>query len=132
MSPSPPPPAAPAPFSGCVFGLRASGLHQANKVWGYMRRRAGSVAHRLPHRPRALCAPTQTVDCVRVQDHFVGLRASQVMDNSNKVGLWGGECTCPDGQMYLVGDNLDLCGSLACAGGDETGHPKKCVQVQRA
>ena len=52
------------------------------------------------------------------------------MVDSDKVGLWGGECTCPDGEVYLVGDNLDLCGSLACAGGEETGHPKKCVHVR--
>ncbi len=29
----------------------------------------------------------------------------------------GGICTCPDGQTYLVGDNSDNCGSLACEGG---------------
>ena len=29
----------------------------------------------------------------------------------------GGTCTCPDGQQYLVGDNDDNCGSLACNGG---------------
>ena len=31
-----------------------------------------------------------------------------------------GECTCPDGQTYLVGDNDDYCLSLACVGGDVT------------
>ena len=33
------------------------------------------------------------------------------------VGMWGGSCTCPDGQSYWVGDNIDLCASLACVGG---------------
>lgn len=33
------------------------------------------------------------------------------------VGGFGGSCTCPDGQTYQVGDNLDDCGSLACHGG---------------
>lgn len=33
------------------------------------------------------------------------------------VGEWGGECTCPNGQTYEVGDNIDGCGSLACYGG---------------
>mmetsp|Transcript_69896 Transcript_69896/g.202571 ORF Transcript_69896/g.202571 Transcript_69896/m.202571 type:complete len:642 (-) Transcript_69896:180-2105(-) len=33
------------------------------------------------------------------------------------VGAWGGWCTCPDGQRYQVGDNLDVCGSIACEGG---------------
>ena len=32
-------------------------------------------------------------------------------------GGWGGDCTCPDGQIYQVGDNHDGCGSLACFGG---------------
>lgn len=35
----------------------------------------------------------------------------------DEVGLWGGTCTCPDGHIYQVGDNLDYCGSLACFGG---------------
>lgn len=33
------------------------------------------------------------------------------------MGEWGGDCTCPDGEVYEVGDNLDSCGSLACRGG---------------
>ena len=33
-------------------------------------------------------------------------------------GSWGGECTCPNGQTYPVGDNHDMCGSLACVGGE--------------
>ena len=32
-------------------------------------------------------------------------------------GGWGGSCTCPDGQIYQVGDNGDSCGSLSCVGG---------------
>ena len=32
-------------------------------------------------------------------------------------GPWGGMCTCPNGQVYPVGDNNDNCGSLACVGG---------------
>jgi len=33
------------------------------------------------------------------------------------VGGWGGWCACPDGQRYQVGDNDDMCASLACVGG---------------
>merc|ERR1712064_94193 len=40
-----------------------------------------------------------------------------VTDNAAGVGGWGGSCTCPDGQVYQVGDNYDACGSLACVGG---------------
>jgi len=39
-------------------------------------------------------------------------------------GFWGGTCTCPDGQLYEVGDNNDGCKSLACVGG-EAGDCKK-------
>ena len=38
--------------------------------------------------------------------------------NAPGVGGWGGTCTCPDGQVYQVGDNKDTCGSLACIGGE--------------
>jgi len=37
--------------------------------------------------------------------------------NVQGVGGHGGSCTCPDGQVYQVGDNNDFCGSLACIGG---------------
>ena len=36
---------------------------------------------------------------------------------NNNIGSWGGNCTCPDGQVYIVGDNMDFCKSLACEGG---------------
>lgn len=42
------------------------------------------------------------------------------------VGHWGGECTCPDGQTYQVGDNSDSCGSLACHYGTIT---KPCMNT---
>jgi len=40
-----------------------------------------------------------------------------VEENAPGVGEWGGSCTCPDGSVYQVGDNIDHCGSLACIGG---------------
>ena len=46
--------------------------------------------------------------------NFVG---HVVEENVSGVGSWGGECTCPDGQKYQVGDNEDSCGSLACVNG---------------
>ena len=49
----------------------------------------------------------------------VGLLANLVETNAPGVGGWGGTCTCPDGEVYQVGDfdNDDYCGSLACIGG---------------
>ena len=47
-------------------------------------------------------------------NNFVG---NVVEENASGVGGWGGECRCPDGQTYLVGDNDDTCGSLACVNG---------------
>lgn len=38
-------------------------------------------------------------------------------ERSAAVGAWGGSCECPNGERYLVGDNLDACESLACFGG---------------
>jgi len=40
-----------------------------------------------------------------------------VEENAPGVGGWGGSCTCPDGSVYQVGDNIDYCDSLACIGG---------------
>ena len=37
---------------------------------------------------------------------------NEVEEDPN-VGVWGGTCTCPDGEQYEVGDNGDFCGSLA-------------------
>lgn len=34
------------------------------------------------------------------------------------VGGWGGQCTCEDGQPYMVGDNHDGCSTFACVGGE--------------
>ena len=47
-----------------------------------------------------------------------GVAASnRVEHNSPDAGLWGGPCTCPDGQIYWVGDGKDECNSLACVNG---------------
>ena len=40
-----------------------------------------------------------------------------VEKNLKEVGGWSGDCTCPDGSTYKVGDNNDSCGSLACVNG---------------
>lgn len=45
------------------------------------------------------------------------IAGENVYTRADDVGGWGGECTCPNGQTYEVGDNIDSCGSLACYGG---------------
>jgi len=40
-----------------------------------------------------------------------------IFETDAGTGGHGGSCTCPDGQVYQVGDNGDSCGSLACIGG---------------
>merc|ERR1712139_721782 len=40
-----------------------------------------------------------------------------VEENAHRVGGWGGKCTCPNGEIYYVGDNYNSCGSLACVNG---------------
>lgn len=42
---------------------------------------------------------------------------NRVIERAPGIGGWGGSCTCPDGQIYQVGDNGDACNSLACVGG---------------
>eukprot|EP00326_Haptolina_ericina_P033261 CAMPEP_0181245200 /NCGR_PEP_ID=MMETSP1096-20121128/43290_1 /TAXON_ID=156174 ORGANISM="Chrysochromulina ericina, Strain CCMP281" /NCGR_SAMPLE_ID=MMETSP1096 /ASSEMBLY_ACC=CAM_ASM_000453 /LENGTH=638 /DNA_ID=CAMNT_0023341847 /DNA_START=39 /DNA_END=1952 /DNA_ORIENTATION=+ len=42
---------------------------------------------------------------------------NEYWDGTDDAGMWGGECTCPDGHKFYVGDNNDVCGSLACFGG---------------
>eukprot|EP00729_Bicosta_minor_P004694 gene4694-30163_t len=54
---------------------------------------------------------------------FVGEYAANVYTShppGTGVGQHGGECTCPNGQVYLVGDYANECGSLACEGGTIT------------
>jgi len=51
-----------------------------------------------------------------------GITTQQPTTSQNQLfetggGNWGGECTCPDGQVYEVGDNHNACGSLACVRG---------------
>jgi len=38
-------------------------------------------------------------------------------DMGTPVGVWGGHCTCPDGRVYAVGDEGNMCQSVACDGG---------------
>ena len=42
------------------------------------------------------------------------------------LGVWGGDCTCPDGRVYTAGDRGNLCGSTNCFGGTEG----RCIQAQ--
>ena len=39
--------------------------------------------------------------------------------SNSGAGGWGGDCLCPSGETYGVGDNIDACASLACVGGEE-------------
>uniref|UniRef100_A0A6C0LW40 Uncharacterized protein n=1 Tax=viral metagenome TaxID=1070528 RepID=A0A6C0LW40_9ZZZZ len=42
---------------------------------------------------------------------------NRLTPNAPNVGTFHGTCTCPDGSVYIVGDNVNQCGSLACYGG---------------
>ena len=53
----------------------------------------------------------RSVACVDVS------RLNKVTEDAEDAGGWGGDCTCPDGQLYQVGDK-DFGGKeLACIGG---------------
>jgi hypothetical protein len=51
-------------------------------------------------------------------------RRNVVRRDEDRIGEWGGSCSCSDGSIYDVGDNGDLCGSLAC----ENGFPGVCIR----
>jgi len=38
-------------------------------------------------------------------------------DMGTPVGVWGGWCTCPDGRVYQVGDEGNMCWSVGCDNG---------------
>lgn len=40
-----------------------------------------------------------------------------MIESAPGVGENGGSCTCPNGEVYQVGDNGDKCASLACLNG---------------
>eukprot|EP00494_Astrolonche_serrata_P006893 UN06918 len=44
--------------------------------------------------------------------------SNRVIENAIGVGGWSGQCTCPNGQSYWVGDHNNWCGSIACVNGD--------------
>jgi len=48
---------------------------------------------------------------------YIAFGQGNIYETDVMPGEYGGACTCPDGQVYQVADNLDWCGSLACIGG---------------
>ena len=34
---------------------------------------------------------------------------NELLHQQNDVGGWSGDCTCPNGEVYKVGDNKDNC-----------------------
>lgn len=44
-------------------------------------------------------------------------RTENIYEQRGSSGAWIGECTCPDGQTYNVGDQWNSCDSLECNGG---------------
>merc|ERR1712207_85680 len=82
---------------------------------------SGGVSDACPCACGVTTAATQTCTsgqlCTATNDADGQREASNYYRWEPGVGGWGGECTCPDGQTYQVGDNDDRCGSLACEGG---------------
>eukprot|EP00966_Prymnesium_polylepis_P083796 1940434-Prymnesium_polylepis.1 len=74
---------------------------------------AACTSHAL-ERARAL---TGSLHCTRTSLRPGYMPGNLVEENAPGVGVWGGNCICPDGGSYLVGDMLDSCISLACIGG---------------
>eukprot|EP00966_Prymnesium_polylepis_P277991 6423057-Prymnesium_polylepis.1 len=70
-----------------------------------------------PPPPRVSSVAASFVPCVHGMRATAVPQTNRVTSPAPRVGVWGGQCTCPDGQTYLVGDRLDFCASLACVGG---------------
>eukprot|EP00966_Prymnesium_polylepis_P057543 1332452-Prymnesium_polylepis.1 len=52
---------------------------------------------------------------------------------NHKLGHWGGTCTCPDGQVYEVGERGRDCQDLACVNGvPGTCHKRKSIHAPGA
>jgi len=57
-----------------------------------------------------------------VTPHVDGQNWALYSDETNwemgtPIGVWGGKCTCPDGQVFTAGDEGNNCDSIACRGG---------------
>jgi hypothetical protein len=48
------------------------------------------------------------VICAPAKQHSATSR-NIVIQNDETVGVWGGTCTCPDGEVYLVGQRRAAC-----------------------
>ena len=53
---------------------------------------------------------------------------NHVQKHAGGAGLWGGTCTCPNGEQYETGDSGDYCGSLSC----RNGHGGECHEAEGA
>ena len=63
-------------------------------------------------------------DAFRCEDNAVAPMYNQVgyaeyWSMGTPLGVWGGTCICPDGRAYEVGDEGNMCGSIACHGGTQ-------------
>lgn len=72
-----------------------------------------------------LCESHATIrDAFRCEDNAVAPMYNQVgyaeyWSMGTPLGVWGGTCICPDGRAYEVGDEGNMCGSIACHGGTQ-------------
>ena len=87
------------------FGGVAGPCNEREGIWAFRE------VHCAPSPPRGVVA---------------GVSANTVVTDETQAGLWGGTCTCPDGEVFLVGDQNRGCDGptdLAC----EFGTPSECI-----
>jgi len=56
---------------------------------------------------------------VRPDSNWVKYADETNWEMGDPVGVWGGDCTCPNGQVFTAGDEGNMCGSIACFGGEQ-------------
>jgi hypothetical protein len=67
---------------------------------------------------KALATPETIIKPTNAHARILTASNDMVIENAPGVGQNGGQCTCPDGSKYFVGDNGDSCETLACIGGE--------------
>merc|ERR550532_2938961 len=69
------------------------------------------------HAKHALVEKVADVRGTELETDRDGAPNNVVEDGAEGIGHWGGKCTCPDGEVYWVGDYNNGCGSLTCING---------------
>mmetsp|Transcript_11665 Transcript_11665/g.25036 ORF Transcript_11665/g.25036 Transcript_11665/m.25036 type:complete len:627 (-) Transcript_11665:258-2138(-) len=96
-------------------------LPQLESLWPPLVLEYKSPPSRTPA-PAPPMPPNECLELVRPNAKLSGPPNHEVeLVTSGGVGIYGGECTCPDGTKFFAGDEGNSCGSLSCYNGGISG-----------